>query len=115
MKQYVFFDTNSPTDQPGVYPIHRWEIRDQKLSEGDLVTACMEGEEWDAEIVCLEDRWGIRLLSDPRALSAERYEGQQEGFRHGRLIEKLRTLQVLESLDLPDDRLEEAKRRLELV
>ena len=114
MRKYVFFDTNSCTEQPGVYPIHPWEIRGRKLSEGDFVTAYMECEEWDGKIVRQGDQWGIELLSEARELSAERYAGQLEGCRQGILMEKLRTLRVLEGLGLPGDLLEEAKRRLEL-
>lgn len=117
MKKHVFFDTNSRHDEAGdeIYRILELEITARNLVEGDLVTAYMENEEWDAKIVRHGDRWGIVLLSEARQIPAERYEGQQEGFREGMLLQKYRTLRVLESLELPEDLLEEAKCRLELV
>ena len=75
----------------------------------------MEQEQWDARVVRCGGQWGVALLSETRELSSERYEGQQEGYAHGRLIEQLRVLRVLEGLDLPADFLEEAKRRLEFA
>ena len=117
MNKHVFFDTNSryfDADNE-IYKIHESAVRAGKLAEGDLVTAYMEGEQWDARIVRHGEQWGIVLLSEFREMSSERYEGQQEGYAHGRLIERLRTLRVLEGLNLPGELLEEAKRRLELA
>ena len=113
MKKHVFIDTNC-RNEDGSCRIHELEAKRSKLSEGDLVTACMEDEEWDARIVRCGGHWGAVLLSETRALSAERYEGQVEGYRHGVMIEKLRTLRVLENMDLPGALREELKRRLEL-
>ena len=74
----------------------------------------MDYEEWDVQVVRCGGHWGIVLMSEAREMSAERYEGQKEGYQHGRMIEKLRTLRVLESLALPEDLLAEATCRLEL-
>ena len=53
MKKHVFFDTNSRHDEADdeIYQILELEITARNLAEGDLVTAYMEGEEWDAKIV----------------------------------------------------------------
>lgn len=117
MKKAVFFDTNSRycDIDAEIYRIHELEIRHRKLTEGDHVTAYMDNEEWDARIVRHGDQWGLVLLSEAREISKERYEGHAEGFRGGAVLEKLRTLRVLENLDLPEDILKEAKRRLELL
>lgn len=114
MKKFVFIDTNF-CNEDGSCRIHELQARQQKLAEGELVTAYLEQEQWDARVVRCGGRWGVALLSETRALSAERYEGQQEGYHNGRLIEQLRVLRVLEGLDLPADFLEEAKRRLGLA
>lgn len=114
MKKFVFIDTNF-CNEDGSCRIHELQARRQKLTEGDLVTAYMEQEQWDARVVRCGGQWGVVLLSETRALSAERYEGQQEGYHNGRLIEQLRVLRVLEGLDLPEDLMVEAKRRLELA
>ena len=114
MKKHVFVDTNS-CNADGSCRIHALEAKRFRLEPGELVTACMEGEEWDARVVRRDGHWGIELLSETREMSAERYEGQQEGCQHGMTIEKLRTLRVLENLGLPEELLAEAKRRLELV
>lgn len=117
MKKFVFFDTNSCTEYPGVYPIDEMTVKARKLAEGDLVTAYMLGEHeyWDAKIVRHSEQWRIVLLSKAREISAERYAGQQEGYWDGKAMEKLRTLRVLENMGLPADLMEELKRRLELV
>lgn len=114
MKKFVFIDTNF-CNEDGSCQLHELQAKQQKLTEGDPVTAYMEGEQWDARIVRHGEQWGVTLLSETRTLSAERYEGQQEGYHNGRLIEQLRTLRVLEGLNLPEELLEEAKRRLELA
>ena len=108
MRKFVFFDTNSPIDDSSEV----YRISHGNLAEGDLVTAYMENEEWDAQVVRRGDQWGIKLLSEAREMSGERYDGQQEGFSHGMLVQKQRTLRVLEGLDLPDWVKEEAMRRM---
>ena len=114
MKKFVFIDTNF-CNEDGSCQLHELQAKQQKLTEGDLVTAYMEQEQWDARVLRCGGQWGVVLLSETRTLSAVRYEGQQEGYAHGRLIERLRTLRVLEGLNLPGELLEEAKRRLELA
>ena len=114
MKKFVFIDTNF-CNEDGSCQIHELQAKQQKLTEGDPVTAYMEGEQWDARVLRCGSQWGVVLLSETRTLSAERYEGQQEGYHNGRLIEQLRTLRVLEGMNLPEELLEEAKRRLELA
>ncbi len=111
MKKFVFIDTNC-RNEDGSYQLHELQATGQKLTVGDRVTAYMEQEQWDARVVRCGGQWGVVLLSETRELSAERYEGQQEGYHNGRLIEHLRVLRVLEGLDLPEDLMEEAKRRL---
>ena len=117
MKKFVFFDTNSRCGDADaeIYRVHELEVKREKLTEGDLVLAYMENEEWDARIVRCGNQWGLVLLSEAREISNERYEGHMEGFQYGTLVEKLRTLRVLEGLGLPGNVLEEAKRRLELL
>lgn len=117
MKKFVFFDTNDCTDAPGVYPISELTVRDKKLTEGDLVTAYMLGEYeyWDAKVLRLDGQWGIELVSDAREMPRARYEGQHEGFTEGMLCQKRRALRVLESLDLPDALMAEARRRMEEI
>ena len=114
MKNFVFFDTNDRTDESGVYPISQAQVERRSLAEGDLVTAYMLGEReyWDAKLLRLGDRWGIVLLSDAKEMSYDRWEGQHEGFTEGMLCQKQRALRVLESLDLPDELLTEARRRM---
>ena len=114
MIKHVFFDTNSHYFEADneIYEIHQSAVMAGKLAEGDLVTAYMEGEQWDARIVRHGKQWGIVLLSEARTLSLERFEGQKEGYWEGIRIEKLRALRVLKDLGLPEDLLEEAKRRL---
>ena len=114
MKKFVFIDTNF-CNEDGSCQIHELQAKQQKLTEGDLVTAYMEQEQWDARVLRCGGQWGVVLLSQTRTISAERYEGQQEGYAHGRLIERLRTLRVLEGLNLPEELLVEAKRRLKLA
>ena len=108
MRKFVFFDTNSPIDDSSEV----YRICPGDLAEGDLVTAYMENEEWDAQVVRRGEQWGIELLSEAREISGERYEGQQEGYAHGMLVQKQRALRVLEGLDLPDELKEEAMRRM---
>ena len=117
MNKHIFFDTNSRYFEADheIYIIHESAVRTGKLAEGDLVTAYMDNEQWDARIVRHDEQWGVVLLSEARALSQERFEGQKEGYLEGVRIEKLRTLRVLNDLGLPEALLEEAKRRLELV
>ena len=114
MKNFVFFDTNDCTDESGVYPISPMQVERRSLAEGDLVTAYMLGEReyWDAKLLRLGDQWGIVLLSDAKEMSYDRWEGQHEGFTEGMLCQKQRALRVLESLDLPEELLTEAKRRM---
>ena len=114
MRKFVFIDTNF-CNEDGSCRLHELQAKQQKLTEGDRVTAYMEQEQWDARVVRCGGQWGVVLLSETRALSAERYEGQQEGYHNGRLIEQLRVLRVLESLDLPEDQMAAAKRRLGLA
>lgn len=117
MRKFVFFDTNSRhcDVDAEIYHIHELEIQRSKLTEGDLVTAYMDNEEWDAQIVRYGDQWGLVLLSEAREITNERYEGHTEGFARGMLLQKLRALRVLDDLDLPDDLKEEAKRRMMLI
>ena len=116
MRKFVFFATNSRHHDADaeIYRIHELEIERGKLTEGDRVTAYMDNEEWDAQIVRHGDLWGLVLLSEAREISNERYEGHAEGFSHGMLVQKLRALRVLNDLGLPDDLREEAKRRMML-
>ena len=88
MKKFVFIDTNF-CNEDGSCQLHELQAKQQKLTEVDLVTAYMEQEQWDARMVRHGEQWGIVLLSETRTLSAERYEGQQEGYHNGRLIEQL--------------------------
>ena len=114
MKNFVFFDTNDRRDESGFYPISQMQVERRNLAEGDLVTAYMLGEReyWDAKLLRLGDQWGIVLLSDAKEMSNDRWEGQHEGFTEGMFCQKERALRVLESLDLPDELLTEAKRRM---
>ena len=114
MRKYVFFDTNTATESPGVYPIDEPQILRRALAEGDLVTAYMLGERefWEARVVRCGCQWGIVLLSECREMSKEQYNCQQEGFDQGMLCQKHRAMRVLESLDLPAELLAEATRRM---
>ena len=110
----VFIDTNLRYEDLS-YFLHEMIVRRLNLSVGDIVTAYQDNEAWKGEIVRTNGIWGIMLLSDAEQISDDRYEGQQEGYLHGRMMQNLFMIRVLQNLNVSAELIDTVKRRLDMI
>lgn len=111
--KFVFIDTNMRNDD-GSYYISNYDIKSNQLIVGDIVTAYQETDVWKGEIVLSETGYGIILKTDAIEISAERYEGHQEGFSWGVSTQRELTIKLLQNLNADIDLIEKIKRKFEM-
>lgn len=109
----VFIDTNNQNDD-GTLKVHEFVIHNLNLQNGEKVIAYQEEDYWEAEIVCKNNCWSVKLLSETKEVSKERQLGQEEGFQHGCLVQNMRLLQVLQNLGYSAEEIERVKQKLRL-
>ena len=109
----ILIDTNFVNDN-GTLKINEFMIANLGLQNGEHVLAYQEEDFWEAEIVYEDNGWGVKLLSDAKNLSKERRIGQVEGFRQGCLVQSMRLLQAMQSLDYSAEEIEKMKQKLGL-
>lgn len=109
----VFIDTNFVNDN-GTLKINEFMIANLGLQNGERVLAYQEEEYWEAEIVYEDNVWSVKLLSDAKNLSKERQIGHAEGFQQGCLVQSMRMLQALQSLEYSAEEIEKVKQKLGL-
>lgn len=109
----VFIDTNFVNDN-GTLKINEFMIANLGLQNGERVLAYQEEDYWEAEIVYEDNVWSVKLLSDAKNLSKERQIGHAEGFQQGCLVQSMRMLQALQSLEYSAEEIEKVKQKLGL-
>lgn len=110
----IFIDTNM-INEDGSYFIPDIIIRKRGYLVGDIVTAYQDTDAWKAKIVNTNGTWGVELLSEAEQISDDRYEGHQEGFAEGVLVQNLNIIRVLQDQDVPANIIEAVKRKLDMV
>jgi len=110
----VFIETNYVNDN-GALKINEFMIANLGLQNGERVLAYQEEEYWEAEIVYEDNVWSVKLLSDAKNLNRERQIGHVEGFQQGCLVQSMRVLQALQSLDYSAEEIEKVKQKLGLM
>lgn len=107
----IFVDTNS-INENGSLCINELIIKNLGLEVGEKVIAYQDEDSWEAQIVFLENQWGVELISDTREVSRERQEGHQEGFWEGYYVQSINLLRVLKDLNFSANDIEKIKKRL---
>ena len=113
MEKFVFIDTNAKNEDNS-YFVSAIEIKRQHLVVGDKVIAYQGNEMWNGDIVVCAGKWGVVLTSSGKDISDERFEGHIEGYYEGLQCQKLRTLNVLRKVNIPQETMSEIIKSLEL-
>jgi len=110
----VFIDTNSINSDGSCF-IHTEYINSLNLKEGDDVIAVQDDDEWDGKVVFFDNCWGIKIMSNARLISSDRYKGHKEGFWWGYYHQKIVLIQILEQYGASAELLNYVKERMHIT
>lgn len=113
-RKVVFIDTNW-TNYKGFYYVDELVIKSKHLKYGDKVIAYQDDEEWDAEVLVVDDCWGVIIKSEARVISKERQEGHQEGYWEGCYVQRKILLQLLNELQASEELISKVKAWMQAV
>lgn len=110
MLNIVFIDTNM-RNEDGTYYIDNTIAKGKRLQIGERVVAYQDDEEWDAQILCNGNNWGVKILSEARMISNDRKVGHEEGFWEGYYCQLRIFFKILEEVGIKKEIIREVFNR----